>query len=91
MAQDLSKFENFPYYVVVCKTLKFVLHFVYVPLEGLCYLFSIFFFRSTSLGPISLRYDSAAAVCQSNDSARLGEFKARRGKSPRGAVVEGPP
>ena len=27
---------------MVCKTLKFVLLFKFVPLEGLCYLFSMF-------------------------------------------------
>ena len=73
------------------KTLKSVLQFVYVSLEGLCYLFSMFFFRSTSSGPISLRYDSAAVVCQNNDSARPRGFKAWRVKNPQEVMLEDPP
>ena len=74
VTQDLSLALNtyFTYRAVVCKTLKFVLLVMFVPLEGLCYLFSMLCFCSTSFGPVSLRYGSAAVVCPSNDSARLG-------------------
>ena len=33
-------FEHFVLFIVVCKTLKFVLLAMFVPLEGLCYLCS---------------------------------------------------
>ena len=73
LAQNLSfSFEQSFYSPWSVKLSKFVLLVKFVPLEGLCYLCFHVPFLLYAFGPVSLRYGSAAAVCQSNDSARPG-------------------
>ena len=71
-AEFIFSFEQSFYSVWSVKLSKFVLLVKSVPLEGLCYLCFHVPFLLYAFGPVSLRYGSAAAVCQSNDSARPG-------------------
>ena len=91
-AEFIFSFEQSFYSVWSVKLSKFVLLVKFVPLEGLCYLcFHVPFFALCFLVPslcamvLPLRY--ARAMTQQG----RGELKARRGKSPRGAVLEGSP